>query len=217
MTDPQVDAPQVDKQAEKELNFRKQQQMYERMIAEKEARIAELERSKQPARVEPDDDDDDEPYVDKRKLKKTLSNFERDLEDKIEKKAEQKARELMEAEKRSQYLRDNSDFDKVMGEENIQKFAQKHQKLAESILRMPDGFERQRLVYETIKSLDIDKPETKQPSIQETIDAKKRGNYYQPSGMASAPYTGSGGDYSPQGQKSAYENLVKLKARLGGY
>jgi hypothetical protein len=216
MTDPQVDTPQVDKQSEKELNFRKQQQMYERMIAEKEARIADLERSRQPARVE-DDDDDDEPYVDKRKLKKTLSSFEESLEKKIEMKAEQKARELMEAEKRSQYLRDNSDFDKVMGEENIQKFATKHQKLAESILRMPDGFERQRLVYETIKSLDMDRPENKQPSIQDKIDANRRGNSYQPSGMSSAPYAGPTGDFSQQGQKSAYDNMQKLKARLGGY
>ena len=76
------------------------------------------------------------------------------------------------------------------------------------------GVERfQKLVYENIKALGVDKPEQKQNSVQEKIDANKRSPYYQPSGVGSAPYA-SAGDFSDSGQKNAYAKMQELKKRL---
>jgi hypothetical protein len=80
---------------------------------------------------------------------------------------------------------------------------------------MPDTFERQKLVYKNIKAFGLDRPEAKQPSIQEKIDSNKRSPYYQPSGVGSAPYA-SAGDFSASGQKQAYDKMKELQNRLRG-
>lgn len=205
--------------AEKELNFRKQEAMFQRQLEqEREGRLAaeekatRLEQERAKSR-EDDDDDDTDPYVDRRKLDKKLSQFEKNMEQKIEAKAESKARALIAEEKQSNYLRENSDFNHIMSSDVVQKFADKHPKLAENILRMPEGFERQKLVYETIKAMGIDKPLSKEPSVQEKIDANRKSPYYQPTSVGAAPYA-SVGDFSPAGQKNAYDKMVELKARL---
>ncbi len=80
---------------------------------------------------------------------------------------------------------------------------------------MPDTFERQKLVYQTIKELGIDKPQGhKESDIQAKINANQRGPYYQPGGVGTAPYAGAASDFSPQGQKQAYDRMVELKKRL---
>ncbi len=200
---------------DKEINFAKQRQQYERMLAEERSAREELERklkNAQPSRQE-DDEDDDEPYVDHKKLNRRLASFEKDMEQKIEQKAEMKARSLLDEEKKNSFLRQNNDFNNVMAPENVQKFAEKHPELAENILKMPEGFERQKLVYANIKALGIDRPETKPSSIQEKIDANRRSPYYQPSGVGSAPYA-SQGDFSDSGKKNAYEKMLQLKKNL---
>jgi hypothetical protein len=78
---------------------------------------------------------------------------------------------------------------------------------------MPEGFERQRLVYENIKALGVDKPISKEPSVQEKIEANRKSPYYQPSGVGAAPYA-SQSDFSAGGQKQAYEKMQELKNRL---
>jgi len=78
---------------------------------------------------------------------------------------------------------------------------------------MPDGFERQKLVYQSIKELGLNKPEQKQPSIQEKIDANRKSPFYQPTGMGTAPYSNSG-DFSSSGKKNAYDKMKELQARL---
>jgi hypothetical protein len=113
--------------------------------------------------------------------------------------------------KQEMWLENNPDFYEVLG--NAEKFAQRSPKLAETILRMPEGFERQKLVYQNIKELGLHKPETKAPSIQDKIDANKRSPYYQPSGVGTAPYA-SAGDFSAVGQKNAYDKMQELKSRL---
>jgi hypothetical protein len=122
--------------------------------------------------------------------------------------AKQAAKEEL---KQEMWLENNPDFYDVL--QHAEKFAQKAPKLAETILRMPEGFERQKLVYQNIKELGINKPEQKQPSIQEKIDANRRSPYYQPSGVGSSPYS-QVGDFSPTGQKNAYEKLKQLKEQL---
>lgn len=202
------------KQNDKEYNFsqlRKQAESERQARLQAEQRVAELERLASSRKN--DEEDDDEPYVDKRRLSKTLASFEQNMEKKIEEKAEQKARMLMDEEKKNSYLRENHDFNQTMVEQNVQKFAERHPKLAESILRMPEGFERQKLVYENIKALGVDRPDAKQPSIQEKIDANKKSPYYQPSGSSGPGYS-NGGDFSPASQKNNYEKMMELKSRM---
>lgn len=217
MTEQQVNqAPQEQKPNDKEYNFRALEAKYQRELAAERSRREEAERLAQEmqqrrSNISEDDDNDDEPYVDKKRLDKKLSSFEKKLEEKIDKKAEEKAKMLIEHQKRENWLKQNPDFYEVM--QHAEKFAQKDPELAESILEMPDTFERQRLVYKNIKALGLHKPEAKQPSVQEKIDANRRSPYYQPSGVGNAPYAAAG-DFSPVGQKNAYDKMQELKARL---
>jgi hypothetical protein len=208
-----------------EINLSKQRKMYERQLEQErlarqqaEERIIALERASQERTRgrNPDDEDDqedNEPYVDRRKLSKELNKFQANIEKTIDQKAEAKAAAMIEIERKNSYLRENADFNQVMTAETIEKFAEKHPRLAENILRMPDGFERQKLVYENIKALGVDKPEQKQSSVQEKIDANKKSPYYQPSGVGAAPYAAAG-DFSPSGQKNAYAKMQELKNKL---
>lgn len=206
------ETPQV---ASQEYNFAKMRKLIEE---ERQARLAAEERLQQLQRIaqerqqeiEPEEEDDD-PYVDKKKLERKLSSFEKKLEQKIEQKAEMKARALLEQEKRESYLRENKDFYHVMSEDNLERFSQEHPRLAENFLRMPEGFERQKLVYETMKTLQFEKE--KKSSIQDKIDMNKKSPYYQPSNIANSPYAAQG-DFSPTGQKAAYDKLQQLKNSL---
>lgn len=208
-----------------ESNLSKQRKMYERQLEQEriarqqaEEKAASLERAAQErsrgnSSDDDDDKEDDEPYVDRRKLNKELHKFQSKIEQTIDQKAEAKAAQMIEVERKHSYLRENSDFDQIMNPDTIEKFAAKHPRLAENILRMPDGFERQKLVYENIKALGIDKPEQKSSAIQDKIDANRRSPFYQPTGVGAAPYAAAG-DFSPAGQKSAYEKMKELKERL---
>lgn len=203
---------------DKEYNFRAlesrmQQEKSARLEAQKRAEDAEkkLQEYSQRSQAKDDDDDDSEPYVDHKKLNRTFASFEKKMEDKIEKKAEEKARRMLDDNKKSDWLKRNPDFYDVL--QHAEAFAQRDPDLAESILEMPEGFERQKLVYKNIKALGIDKPAQKQPSIQEKVDANRKSPYYQPSGVGSAPYA-STGDYSAAGQKNAYQKMQELKNKL---
>jgi hypothetical protein len=207
------------KQNDKEYNFRALEAKYQRQLEqerfEKEKYAKELEDMRQAKAskvVDIDEEDDGEPYVDKKKLYKTLSNFEKKVEEKIDKKAEEKARTLFDKQKQENWVRQNPDFYDVL-QNHAEKIMEKHPHLAETILEMPNNFERQKLVYQNIKAFGLDKPEVKQPSIQEKIDSNKRSPYYQPSGVAAAPYSTSG-DFSTAGQKNAYAKMKELQARL---
>jgi hypothetical protein len=210
---------QETKQDTREFNFRQQEQLFKRQLEEeRQARLAAekaLEEQKNARRHPVDDDDDtsDDPYIDRRTLDKKLKKWEANIDEKIDRKAEEKARILVEQEKRNSYLRSKGDFNNVMSPEMMQKLVTKDPELAETILEMPEGFARQKLVYQTIKAMKLDQAEEKKPSIQEKVDANKRSPYYQPSGMGSAPYAAAG-DYSPAGQKNAYAKLQELKNKL---
>lgn len=208
-----------------ENNLAKQRQMYERKLEQErvarqqaEERAAAAERAAQErAKSSPlnEDDDDDEPYIDKKKLNKTLTKFGEQTKKQTQAEIQSAVQEALEQERRSNYLKENADFNQVMTQETIERFADKHPRLAENILRMPDGFERQKLVYENIKALGIDRPEQKQPSVQEKIDANRRSPYYQSTGVGAAPYAGNTqGDFSEGGQKNAYEKMKELQKRL---
>lgn len=207
---------------DKEYNFRALEakaREAERRAIEAEKRAADAERVAQEAaqrKNQPveEDEDDSEPYVDHKKLQKKLNKFGQSTQSEIQKAMEIAKQAAKEELKQELWLEQNPDFYQVL--QNADKFAQKAPKLAESILRMPEGFERQKLVYQNIKELGIDKPEQKQPSIQEKMDENRRSKslYYNPSGVNGPPYAGAG-DFSPAGQKNAYTKMQELKARLG--
>lgn len=208
-----------------ESNLSKQRKMYERQLEQErlarqqaEERAAAAERAAQEtaqrrSSYSDDDEEDNEPYVDRRKLSKELNKFQANIEKTIDQKAEAKAAAMIENERRNLYLRENSDFEKIMNPDTIEKFAAKHPRLAENILRMPEGFERNKLVYENIKALGIDKPEKQESSVQDRIEANKRSPYYQPSSVG-APPNAMSGDFSDSGQENAYKKMKELQKRL---
>ena len=118
----------------------------------------------------------------------------------------------LQEERQKAWLESNPDFYDVL-QNNAERFMKQAPHLADTILKMPDDFERKKLVYYNIKSLGIDKPEVKQPSVQEKIDANKRSAFYQPPTMGTAPYAAAG-DFSPSGMKSSYDKMKELQARL---
>lgn len=204
--------------SDKEINFAKVRQQleaertarmqYERELAEQKQMIAELQRSRMPIQ---EDEEDYEPYVDHKRLEKKFSTFEKRMDEKIDKRAEEKARIMVEGERRNAWLKDHPDFNEVL--QHAETFANKDPEYAETILRMPDEFERQKLAYKAIKNMGLtDKPKP-ESTIQQKIDANRRNAYYIPPSGGTPAYSG-GGDYSPSGQKNAYDVMQQLKNRL---
>lgn len=203
---------QEQKPSDKELNFRALEAKYKSELEkERQARI-EAERSAQQARQEPDDDDDDEPYIDKKRLEKKLAKFGEQNQKLTQSEIQRAVGTALAEERKQMWLKQNNDFYDVL--QHAEKLAVKDPDLAESILEMPEGFERQKLVYKNIKALGLHKPEEKPSSIQDKINANRRSPYYQPTGISNAPYASSG-DFSKEGQKNAYSKMQELKARLG--
>lgn len=216
MTVPETQG-QVPSNNDKELNFRKQQQMYERMLAEKDARLAEIQAQIQ-TRAPAQEEDDDEPYVDKKKLGRELSKFAETTKKQTITDIQLAVQSALEQERQNNWLNQNADFDSVMG--HAQKLYEKAPGVANAILRMPEGFERQKLVYENIKAMGLDQPERAPSTIQDRVDSNRRSPYYTPSGIGT-PAPGAVGigtkNYSPGDMKNAYDKLQALKngLRLG--
>lgn len=114
-------------------------------------------------------------------------------------------------ERQRSWLKANPDFTQVL--EHAQKLYDADPELGDTILEMPEGFERQKLVYKNIKALGLHKPAAPKETVQSKIDSNRRGAYYQPSGMGAAPYAAQS-DFTPGGQKNAYEKMMELKRNL---
>lgn len=210
-----AEVQQDTKQNDKEHNFRQLEAKYQRELEKERAARIEAERKAQEAATAKqqydDEDDDSEPYVDKRRLQKTLNKFSEHTQKMTQGEIQKAVQTALSEERRQNWIKGNPDFYEVL--QHADKFAEKNPELAETILEMPDTFERQKLVYKNIKALNAHLPEPKQPSIQDKIDQNRRSPYYQPSGMGSAPYQAVG-DFSNTGQKQAYEKMQELKSRL---
>lgn len=210
---------QEQKQSDKEYNFAQVRKQLEheraaRMQAEEKANQLMQQHAQKQSKVDDDDnvdDVDDEPYVDKRRLKKELGKVVRQTSAETEAKINNAVQKALAEERRNLWMKNNPDFYEVMN--HAQKFAERDPELAETILEMPDTFERQKLVYKNIKALGLHKKEEPKQTIQDTVNRNQRNPYYQPSGVGTAPYA-SQADYSPSGQKNAYEKLKELKGRL---
>lgn len=198
----------------KELNFRALEQKYQQQLAQERAERERLARELQQRQNIPDVDDEDEPepYVDHKRLKKEQARFGQQLKQETQSEIQKAVQTALAEERKNNWIKQNNDFQEVMS--HAQKFADSYPDLADTILQMPEGFERQKLVYHTIKSKGLHKPEEPKPSIQDKIDANRRSPYYQPSNVGTAPYS-QAADFSPAGQKQAYEKLQALKAKYG--
>lgn len=216
MTAPMQDTQNTEnKPSDKELNFRALEAKYQRQLEQERAARLEAERIAQEASskksLPTEDEEDSEPYVDHKRLRKEQAKFGQQIKQETQNEIKSAVQQALSEERRQNWIKNNPDFYEVL--QHAEKFAQKDPELAETILEMPDTFERQKLVYKNIKALGIHKPEVKQSSVQEKIDANRRSPYYQPSGVAAAPYAGAG-DFSQAGQKNAYAKMQELKSKL---
>lgn len=215
MTTPQETQEVQQQVSNKELNFRALEQKYQQQIAQERAERERLSQELEKLhniRSNQDDDDDSEPYVDHKKLKREQAKFGQQLKQETQGEINKAVQIALKEERKQTWLKNNGDFYDVM--QHAEKFAQADPELAETILEMPDNFERQKLVYKNIKALGLHKPQEKAPSIQDKIDANRKGPFYQPTGVTSAPYMQSA-DFSPAGQKQAYEKIKALKSKYG--
>jgi len=215
MTTPNPSMTEQSKQNDKEVNFRMLEQKYEKQLAQERQLRMEAERSAQENKKRPasqeDEEDESEPYVDHKRLNKKLARFGEQAQIQTQSEIQKAVQTALKEERKSNWIKSNPDFYDVLG--HAEKFAQTDPELAETILEMPEGFERQKLVYKNIKALGLHKPEVKAPSVQEKIDSNRRGAFYQPSGVGTAPYA-SQGDFSKSGQETAYNKMKELQNRL---
>jgi hypothetical protein len=210
------DAQNAPQNNAKEINFRQQEQAlkahYERQLEQERRARLEAERAAEEARrrpvVEDDDEVDPEPYVDHKKLNKKLAKFGEQSKQQTQTEIQKAIQQAQSEARREAWLETNQDFEEVLS--HAEKLAAKSPTLANTILKMPDNFERQKLVYQTIKEMGLHKPEEKKSTIQDTIEKNKRGQYYQPSGIAPAPYAGQTADFSQTGQAEAYKKMKSL-------
>jgi hypothetical protein len=196
----------------KELNFRALEQKYQQQLAAQQAETQRLQNELQ-NRQQPihDEDDDSEPYVDHKRLRKEQAKFGQQIKQETQSEIQKAVHMALNEERKKNWMTSNPDFQDVM--QHAERFAQHDPELAETILTMPEGFERTKLVYKNIKALGLHRPQEKQPSIQDKIDANRRSPYYQPNSVGSAPYSNVG-DYSKNGQKQAYDKMQELKNNL---
>jgi hypothetical protein len=206
-------AQDVQQPTKQELNFRALESKFEKQLAQERSAREEAEKAlhQRNANQYNDDEDSDEPYVDHKRLDKKLAKFGQSTQSDIQRAMEAAKQAAKEELKQEMWLETNNDFQDVM--KHAEKLYQKNPKLAETMLKMPEGFDRTKMVYETIKELGLDKPERKEPSIQDKIDANRRSPYYQQSGVSTSPYS-STADFSADGQKQGYEKMQELKKNM---
>jgi hypothetical protein len=218
-TQPPVNQTQENKANDKELNFRALEQKleakYERQLSQERAARMEAERLAQEAmqRRNDSEDDDTDSYVDNKRLEKKLNKFGEQSRKQTQQEIQMAVHTALQEERKTQWLKNNPDFNEIMTQENGDKFYNHDPELAESVLKIPDEFERMKVVYKNIKTLNLHKPPQKQSSVQDKIDANRKSPYYQPSGVGTAPYAQQS-DYSDHGQKQAYEKMQALKRKL---
>ena len=217
MTAPVQESQVQEQPNQKEMNFRALESRYQQALeqerqarAEAERRASEYEQRARSTRHEEEEDDSD-PYVDKKKLTKTLQRFGEQSKQETQSEIQKAVNMALKEERKANWLKQNSDYDEVMS--HAEKFAQHDPDLAETILQMPPGFERQQLVYKNIKALGLHRPPEPKSTVQDKINANQRSPMYQPSSIGTSPYTPQG-DFSKQGQLNAYQKMQELKSRL---
>ncbi len=198
---------------DKEMNFRKQAAMYERQIEQERNEKAQILRELEEARSAKNIEEEivDEPYVDHKRLAKSFNQFGEKVKKETKSEINQAVQLALQEERKNNWMKQNGDFYDVL--KHAEKLAMHDPELADTILEMPESFERQKLVYKNIKALGLHQEKPKESSIQEKIDANRRSPYYQPSGVGTAPYK-SHSDFSSAGQEQAYNKMQELKKNI---
>lgn len=203
---------------DKEYNFSQIRQQLEREKQEKLQMKEEIEKLKKLTQEKISsrdaDDDDDEPYIDKKKLKRELSKVVEQTNTETDSKIQSIVNKALAEERQKHWLQGNPDFQEVM--QHAQKLQDSDPELADIILNMPETFERHKLVYKHIKATGLHKPAEPKSNIQDKIDANRRSPYYQPSGISSPGYgiVNGGKDYNETEMKSAYDMMQQSKKRM---
>jgi len=203
-----------EKTNDKEINFRALEAKHRAEMENERSRMASLQKEIEELKShlkKSNDDDDDDPYVDQKKLEKKLDQFGKKTQVETQTQIQTAINQAIKEDRKQSWIKANSDFYEVLNHAN--KLYENDPELAETILEMPDGFERQKLVYKNIKALGLHKEKPKEPSVEEKINANRRSPFYQPTAESSSPYA-SQGDFSPQGQKQAYDHIKELQKRM---
>lgn len=194
---------------DKEYNFAQIRQQLEREKQEKNQLKEEVEKLKKmnSENLGGDDDDYDEPYIDRKRLRKELGKVVEQTKAETDTKIEHMVTKALSEERKQAWLKEHPDFEEVV--QHAQKVEDHDPDLAKMILRMPDEFDRYKMVYKHLKATGLHKPPAPKESIQEKVDANRRSPYYQPSGVAAAPYNNTG-DFSDSGKKNAWLKMQEL-------
>lgn len=213
MTVPPQENQEQPKVSDKEHNFRLLEQKYQKELEKERSARMEAERAVQESKQkQPEEDDDNEPYVDRKKLNRELNKFGQQAKQETTTEIQKAVQTALNEERKANWIKTNADFYDVL--QHAEKLALADPELAETILEMPNTFERQKLVYKNIKALNLHKPKAPESTIQQKVDANRKSPYYQPSGTGTSPYSAAG-DFSKSGQKNAYDQMQALKQRLG--
>lgn len=220
----EAQAPVEKKEEDKAHNFELMRRRLEKTEAarlEAEQRLAQLEKQlqqKQQSRAQEDEDEyTDEPYVDHRRLKKELNKVAPKIKEETLGDVRQLVRDVMQQERQALWMKNNPDYYDVM--QHAQRLADKDPELAETILEMPEGFERNKLVYKNIKAFELHKKPEERSSIQEKIDRNKQHPGYQPTGVSPGangmPFISGQRDYSPDEGRAAIERIKQIRLARG--
>lgn len=219
-----VDSETRSQQSDKELNFRKLEAARE---AEKEARIrAEMEAqylkremdairaSMQPKEVDPLDDLSEDDYQEPAKLSSKIKEKLNKERQHFRREAEEIANKVIEERDKKDYFRrlkqDYHDFDQVVNETNLAQLAESSPELTESLMKIPDEYEKRRLAYSAIKRMG--KKEEPKASIKEKVQENSHNTYYTPQ-SAGVPTAADYDLKSPQARQAAYEKLKLAQRR----
>ena len=205
----------------KEINFKKQTEYYEGVLQEERRKRLELEQAlkSMSPKTQPEaqeEDDDDEPYVDRKKLDKTLNRFASKNREETRSEIQRAVSDALSAERQNSWIKTHPDFYEVM--QHAQAFADKNPDLAEDYLDLEAAdFKKQKMVYNNIKAMGLHKKPEEKPSIQDQIKDNKKGYFYAPSGQGTPPYQpfiAGGKEYSQEEQKAAFHRMRQLQEKL---
>ena len=213
----QVQPQTIDqKQSDKELNFRQLEAKYQRQLDQERSARIEAERIAQEATqkkqiVQDDDDNDDEPYVDKKKLEKKLARFGEQTKQQTKSEIQVAVQQAIQEERKQNWMNQILIFTMFF---NMQRNLLKEIPILQNLFLICQIHLKGKSLFIKTLRLLVYINQKQNNHLFRKIDANKRSPYYQPTGTGTAPYA-SQGDFSPQGQKQAYEKMKELKSKYG--
>src|SRR2546429_4279944 len=124
-----VNQTQENKPSDKELNFRALEAKYQKQLDQERSARLEAERLVQEALAKKnqldDDDDDNEPYVDKKRLKKHLNQFGEQFKQQTQQEINSAIHQAVSEDRKQRWIKDNPDFADVVSQ-NAQKLYETH-------------------------------------------------------------------------------------------